>query len=221
MKKRIEKVVVVTGATGQVGWGIAHSVLEEGGSLILSTRTEDGAEAIVKEFGKANVHPVIADLTSERGAGKITEKGRELGSIDHVAAPIGSWWQKGASLDQDIGELNSLLKTYVTAQINLLKATADDLRKSQGSYTLVTGAAGEHFIRGSGLLVTAVKAQYGLSEVLRRELKDEPFRLNEVRIDTRIERDPRPGVVPSKEAGAFFVDLMNGHQNSSLIRYSG
>lgn len=65
----------------------------------------------------------------------------------------------------------------------------------------------------------AVRAQMGLSEVLRHELKAEPFRVNEVRIATRIERKPRRGVVPSRTAGLAFVEVMNGDARGARFVY--
>lgn len=214
-------VVLVTGATGHVGWGIATAAAGEGARLILPARSERSVAIIRDDFPGADV--VFADLGSSDPdpASALAESIDRAGRLDHVAAPLGAWWQGGATLAQDSEVPAELLDTYVIAQHRTLRATVEPLKASGGSYTMVTGAAGEFEIPDAGLLVVAVRAQYALAEVLRSELADEPVRFNELRIDTRVEREPRDGVVPSVLAGEVFVDLMTSTTRSDLVRYSG
>jgi hypothetical protein len=60
-----------------------------------------------------------------------------------------------------------------------------------------------------------------LSAVLREELAREPFRINEVRISRRIERAPRPGVIPSRLAGEDIIKVLQTTSTGRLIRYDG
>ncbi len=209
------QIVLVTGGTGQVGWGVARAAGDAGARLVLPTRSERGAEELRETFPDATV--VVADV----GAAADVDAVQDAigGRLDHVVAPMGAWWQGGATLAQPTETVDELLSTYVSAQHQLLVTTADLLRASGGSYTLVTGAAGEHRIHDGGLLVVAVRAQYALADVLRAELRDEPFRFNELRITARLEREPRDGVIPSAEAGEAFVELMASDRRSELVRY--
>lgn len=215
--------MVVTGATGTVGWGIAHAALEAGARLVLPVRSASARGELEREFGSAldRVAVVLTDFGDEaRMAGVRDDAVRRFGAIDHVIAPLGAWWQKGASLDQPAAELRALLGVYVEAQWLLVATFAPALRVSRGSYTFVTGALGEADYRpGLGLLVVAVKAQLGLCGVLRRELKDEPFRINEVRVNRRIEREPRPGVVASRALGAAMLEAAQSPLTGRLFRY--
>ena len=102
-----------------------------------------------------------------------------------------------------------------------MRASEPFLSDAGGSYTLISGAAGEGSVPGGGLLVVAVRAQYALADVLRRELEGAPFRFNELRIATRIEREERAGVVPSRTAGGHFLPLLTGEVRSERIRYEG
>jgi hypothetical protein len=118
--------------------------------------------------------------------------------------------------------MSDLLSAYVEAQWLLVKTFAPALRQSEGTYTFITSTAGEaDYISGAGLLVVAVKAQLALSAVLRRELADEPFCVNEVRISRRIERAHRPGVIPSRVAGAALLKAITISVTGGLLRYDG
>lgn len=209
---------LVTGATGQVGWGFAHAAAAAGARLLLTASRPASAARLTTEFPQAVV--VTVDLAAD-GAGQTIQAAVDDtgGRLDHVFAPIGGWWQLGPTLDQPPGELQQLLATYAVAQHRLVRTAAPFLAHAGGSYTLVTGAAGMRPIPDAGMLVVAVRAQWGLAEVLRAELADAPFRFNELRISTRIERDARPGVVPSRTAGQAFVDLVVGDARSELLHY--
>ncbi len=211
--------ILVTGATGEVGWGVAHAAIHAGAHVILPTRTSAGLAALEAEFDGPRAHPVLADVGLEDGRQAALVVAERLGGLDHVIAPIGAWWQKGPSLEQPAAELDELLRTYVRIQFELVRAVAPALAASAGSYALVTGAAGEHVIRDAGLLVVAVRGQYALSEVLRAELQQADFRLNELRIATRIEREPRAGVVPSRKAGRDLLELATSGTRSAVLRY--
>jgi len=217
------KVVVVTGATGEVGWGIAHAALAAGANVILPVRTAIAESALQEDLRHPQASVARVDFGDEGSLATMRDETLErFGAIDHVIAPLGSWWQKGSLLDQPADELHNVLSAYLDAQWHLVRVFAPALRASRGSYTFVTGAAGEtEYIHGAGLLVVAVKAQLALSAVLRHELASEPFRINEVRISRRIERSPRPGVIPSRVAGEDLIKALQTTSTGQVIRYDG
>jgi NAD(P)-dependent dehydrogenase (short-subunit alcohol dehydrogenase family) len=189
---------------------------------VLPGRSEAANAALAAEFGSERTWVAQVDFSREDSLIRLREDSvARFGTIDHVVAPLGAWWNKGPSLDQPLSELRELLSTYVESPWLLLKTMAPALRTSHGSYTFITGSAGEAtHIPGAGLLVAAVGAQLALARMLRHELSAEPFRVNEVRIATRIEREPRPGVVPSRIAGAIFVEFLTSEARGALFHYS-
>lgn len=217
------KTALITGATGEVGWGIAHAARDAGAHLVLPVRREEARDALTREFPDALVE--VIDFADLDALVRLREAAlARFSTVDHVLSPLGAWWQKGPSLDQPPAELRSLYAAYVEAPWMLLKAMAPALRGSGGSFTFFTGAAGEAAnLPNAGLLVAAVGAQIALSRTLRAELSSEPFRVNEVRIATRIERAARRGVVPSREAGAAFLEAVpaNPALRGALLRYDG
>lgn len=217
-----EATVLVTGASGQVGWGIARAALAAGARLVLPVRGSESKQRLGDELSGANVLVSECDLGDEGSVARLRDEASErFGGVDHVAAPLGGWWQKGASLEQPPRELRELLAVYVESPWLLLKTMAPLLRKRAGSFTFFTGAAGEGFVPNGGLLVAAVNAQYALSRTLRHELASEPFRVNEIRISCRIERDARPSVVPSEDAGGDFLEVLRGDAKGQVLRYAG
>jgi NADP-dependent 3-hydroxy acid dehydrogenase YdfG len=212
-----DSVVLVTGATGQVGWGVAQAADEAGATLILTARSTQSEAALKSTFPSATI--LLADVGTATGIASVAHAVSEKDGLDHVVAPIGAWWQGGNTLDQEPDELDQPMNTFVGAQFRLLRAVAPFLQRSGGSYTLVTGAGGERYLPGSGLLLVALRGQFALAEVMRTELRDDRMRFNEFRIEGRVEREERDGVIPSLVAGRAFVDVMAGGRRSELIRF--
>jgi hypothetical protein len=76
-----------------------------------------------------------------------------------------------------------------------------------------------HYMRGTSLMFAALGGVISLSKVLREESADSKVRVNEVLIGTRIEKVPRPGVVPSIEFGRSAVAIATGTQKGAVIKY--
>lgn len=220
MKELEGRRILVTDADDEVGWGVALAARDAGAHLILPSPSPDRGERLAAEFGEA-ARIVSADVTTSAGLDVVLRTAREGGGLDHLVVSVGSWWREGAvDVDQDPDELEELLDRYTTRQMRMLRDAAPLLRASGGSYTMITGAAGEApHIHGSGLLVTAVKAQLALAERLKAEHEDDGFRFNEFRIAVRVEREPRPGVVPAVEVGRILVGILTGDVRSETIRY--
>jgi NADP-dependent 3-hydroxy acid dehydrogenase YdfG len=174
------RTVVVTGASGHVGWGIAHAARDAGGRLVLPVRRRDAKEALEREFGARDVFVPMVDFDDESSMTLAWGQARErFGAVDHVATPLGAWWQKGNSLAQEDAELRDLLNTFVETPFRLLRTVAPHLATSRGSFTFVTGVAGEApTTPASNLLVAAMGGLFSLSRVLRRELDGELFRVH-------------------------------------------
>ncbi len=211
--------MLITGATGEVGWGVAHQAAAAGARVFLPTRSAARAASLRREFEDTGV-VVATDVSTPHGVDRLFAEIDDHGALDHVVAPIGAYWNGGLSLLQDPAELAELLDTYAVTQLRLAGAAVPRLEHTGGSYTLVSGAAGEHIVDGTGLLTMAVRAQYAVAAVLIHELRNSPMRFNEVRIAARIERAGRPGVVESQRAGAFFVDVMTARTRGEVIRFS-
>lgn len=220
MQSLQNQTVLVTGVTGEVGWGLAHAARDAGARLVLPVRREEQVAALEAEFGEGALVRAVGFTDEATLQGLRDEAVARFGRLNHVFAPLGAWWAKGASLEQSPDEFRALQDVYVEAPWQLLRAMAPALRDSTGSFTFITGAGGEApFIPRSGLLVAAVAAQIALARTLRHELVREPFRVNEVRISARLERQPRPGVVPSREAGETFLSLVTSDARGTLFRY--
>jgi NAD(P)-dependent dehydrogenase (short-subunit alcohol dehydrogenase family) len=223
MQHLANKRVVVTGVTGNIGWGVAKATLEAGAHVIAIVRSASAIESVTASLGNAkNVSFEVGDLSQPIEAQALRDRIAAYGDIDHVVAAIGPWWQKGPIIDQPFSEFApvraALLDAHVYAATAFLPLLKD---RANSSYTIITGAGAHMEIPGTGLLVVAASGVVALSRMLRSEMASSKVRVNEVLIQTRIEREPRDGVTHAPIFGAKLAGLMNTAIKGKILTYQG
>jgi NAD(P)-dependent dehydrogenase (short-subunit alcohol dehydrogenase family) len=78
MSALASKIVVVTGATGQVGWGIAHAALDTGATVVLPVRSEAARKKVERDFCKARTSIVTVDFADESSLASTTSLEEEF-----------------------------------------------------------------------------------------------------------------------------------------------
>jgi NAD(P)-dependent dehydrogenase (short-subunit alcohol dehydrogenase family) len=133
---------------------------------------------------------------------------------------MGPWWQKGPIVEQSGDEYREVMRANLDCQVFAAQALIPPIRRRSGaSYTIVTGQGGHASIPGTGLLVIAVSGVFGLSRMLRLEHAADPVRVNELLISARVERAPRPGVVPAEEFGESAAAIAGSLLRGEVVRY--
>jgi NAD(P)-dependent dehydrogenase (short-subunit alcohol dehydrogenase family) len=214
---------LVTGVSGNVGWGVAHALLADGANVVGITRSKESGEAVAASLGNSESLSIeIGDLSDAASAIALRDRILEKEKIDHVVAALGPWWQKGPIVEQTLEEYATVRAGLQDAHVHAAMAFIPSLRNREGSsYTIITGLGAKMTITGTGLLVVAASAVLGLSRMLREEHKSDALRVNEVLITTRIEKQPRNGVVFAPDFGAKLAQLLKSETRSSVLTYDG
>lgn len=147
------KVAYITGGTKGVGYGIAKILLENGVSVAFSGRKKEDVEKVVTELKQysQNVLGIVSDvknLENESEAVKnIIEK---FGRLDFVVANAGLGIFK--PVDQlSADEWNEMIETNLTGVFYTLKASVEELKKTEGYYITISSLAGANFFEnGTG-----------------------------------------------------------------------
>lgn len=213
---------LILGATGNVGWGAARAFLQRGARLIVVSRDTQRATALPEELGAPDrVTSLVADLGDPGGARGLAERLADDDlAYDHVFASMGPWWQQGPIVERTAEEYREVLRANLDCHVFAAQALIPPLRRRPGSsYTIVTGAGGHATLPGTGLLVIAVNGVFGLSRMLRAEHAGDPMRVNELLIRARIERTPRPGIVPAERFGAAALAIAESELRGQVLQY--
>lgn len=151
------KVAYITGGTKGIGFGIAKTLLDAGINIAISGRKAEDAERAAKELSadSSKVLGIASDVRNfddEKNAVQlITEK---FGRLDYVIANAGLGIFKPVD-ELSAEEWNDMIDTNLTGVFYTLKASVDELKKSEGYYITISSLAGANFFeKGSGYNAT-------------------------------------------------------------------
>lgn len=147
------KVIYITGGTKGIGFGIAEILLKNGYFVAISGRKDDDvkqAETRLSEISP-NVLGVVSNVKNyddeENAVRQIIDK---FGKLDGVIANAGLGIFKPVD-ELSAEEWNDMIDTNLTGVFYTLKASVDELKKSEGYYITISSLAGANFFeKGSG-----------------------------------------------------------------------
>ncbi|MGR3857444.1 SDR family oxidoreductase [Chryseobacterium indologenes] len=147
------KTAYITGGTKGIGFGIAKILLENGISVAFSGRKREDvmkAEEELKQYSE-NVLGIVSDvrsLESEQEAVKYAVE--KFGRLDYVIANAGLGIFKPVD-ELTAAEWNDMIETNLTGVFYTLKASVEELKKTEGYYITISSLAGANFFEnGTG-----------------------------------------------------------------------
>ncbi|KFF12266.1 short-chain dehydrogenase [Chryseobacterium soli] len=147
------KVAYITGGTKGIGFGIAKILLENGISVSFSGRKKEDvqkAEQELKQYSEMVVGIVsdVKNLESEEKA--VQQTLEKFGRLDFVIANAGLGIFKPVD-ELSAEEWNEMIETNLTGAFYTLKASVEELKKTEGYYITISSLAGANFFEnGTG-----------------------------------------------------------------------
>jgi NAD(P)-dependent dehydrogenase (short-subunit alcohol dehydrogenase family) len=221
-----DAIVVVAGGAGTVGSGIVRAFVDMGARVVIPSRSHDRVAAVKNEVSSPDeVVGVLADIGTPGGAKEVADAVNDLGTLKHVVASLGGMWKGGRLRDLDLAGFQQAIHEYCGSHFVARQALLPLLEESGGgSYTFISGGVGEHvFDLDWGPVSVGAAALFGLSMVTRAEAADTPVRVNELRISTRVVREPSPAPpqVSHLVIGEIVAALAKSSTAGQLLRFGG
>lgn len=151
------KVIYITGGTKGIGFGIAEVLLNSGYSVAISGRKDDDVKRAKNQLYEIspNILGVVSNVKNfddeENAVKQIINK---FGKLDGVIANAGLGIFKPVD-ELSVQEWNDMIETNLTGVFHTLKASVDELKKSEGYYITISSLAGANFFeKGSGYNAT-------------------------------------------------------------------
>ena len=147
------KVAYITGGTKGIGFGIAKVLHDQGIIVAISGRNkEDALEAAQKlsteETPVFGLGSDVKNFEDEQNA--IIQIINKFGKIDYVIANAGVGVFKPVD-ELSLEEWSSIIDTNLTGIFHTLKASVEELKKSEGYFITISSLAGTNFFEnGSG-----------------------------------------------------------------------
>jgi NAD(P)-dependent dehydrogenase (short-subunit alcohol dehydrogenase family) len=146
-----KKVILVTGGSKGIGYGIAESLLQAGARVIITSRSQNTVDEALAKLAKA-------------GAGKITGFAADVRDLAAQEKIVAHAIQKWGKLDvvvanAGLGHFNSVEKitpeqwqetidTNLTGVFYSIKASIEALKQSKGYFITIASLAGTNFFAG-------------------------------------------------------------------------
>jgi len=196
-----DRVVLVSGASGNLGRAVAQAFYDAGARVVLAARRVDELPAFAADAERVLSHAV--DLTQPESAQALVRAARDrFGRIDAVANTVGGFRSMPVDGDGALELWDALLDLNARTALILSQAVVPVMRE-QGRGAIVHTAA--RAALGGGKNIAAYSASKSavvrLTESLAAELKDAGINVNCVlpgTIDTPENRAERPNADFSK-----------------------
>jgi NAD(P)-dependent dehydrogenase (short-subunit alcohol dehydrogenase family) len=190
MKMKLkDKVVVITGAFGQLGRAMTQEVLTQGARAVLLDRAAGDAPAQSAAWK--------VDLTSLADVERVFgEAARQFGRVDALVNIAGGFRWQTLEKSEDLSEWNALFTMNLVTCVNASKAVLPHLQKNGGGRIVNIGAMGAlKAAAGMGAYAASKSGVLRLTEALAEELKLQCITVNAVMpsiIDTPQNRADMP-----------------------------
>jgi 3-oxoacyl-[acyl-carrier protein] reductase len=169
------KVILITGASGGIGAGIARRFAAEGASLILHYLTgRKKAEALKTELAGTESLIVRADLTKEADVRRLFARALKcFGRVDTLIANAGSWETREIPLHQmQVKQWHSTLDSVLTSTfLSIREFFRIVVKQKRGNAVLISSTAGVFGEAGHADYASAKSAMaFGLTRTLKNEI---------------------------------------------------
>jgi 3-oxoacyl-[acyl-carrier protein] reductase len=169
------KVVLITGASGGIGAGVANAFAEEGARLVLHYHTNKAAaEKLQRKLAAAETLAARADLRHEQEVAALFTQARErFGAVDTLVANAGIWVEREVPLHaMTLAQWRDTIETDLTSAFLCCREFFKLVQaQKRGNAVLVSSTAGVFGEAGHADYAAAKSAlAYGLTRTLKNEI---------------------------------------------------
>ena len=198
-----DKVMIVTGAAGNVGTALAHVLASRGARVMAVDTVRDRLEAVTAQLaGSGHLALADYDLTDAAAAAALTARIVAVaGRIDGVGTTVGGFAMAKLA-DTGLEQWDALFTLNVKTTWNIYRAAVPEIRRAGGGALCGIGSVAGH--KGGAEMAAyagAKAAVMRLTESLADELRPDRIRANAVlptTIDTPQNRAAMPGADMSR-----------------------
>lgn len=190
----INAVVVVLGATGKVGRGVVHALVEARRPLVAVADDSHALAELAAEHAGADLAVLATKLAGDAEAERLAQDLRSLGRIvDAVVVPLTHDGGRGRLLDHPASRLSRAFEHDVLPQVAIARQLVPVLGEAgrAGRYLFVLGPGSELPWAGYGYRSITSAALRMLARVLHDEARSMAVRVQLLAVEAPVSSEPR------------------------------
>lgn len=190
MKRLENKVAIITGGAGEIGFATAKKFIEEGAKVMLVDLDEKNLKERVKELNSEHAKFIVADVTKEKAVEKYVSTTMDAwGKINIFFNNAGIEGKVAPIKDYKLEDFQKVLSVNVEGVFLGMKYVMPAMAKSGGGSIIITSSvAGLQGTPGVIAYVTSKHAVVGIMRNAALEGAEHKIRVNSV----------HPGVIDSR-----------------------
>jgi len=178
-----DKVILVTGGSKGIGYGITEALLEKGCRVAITSRTQitgsEAAKKLAKKFGNRIVS-ITADVRSLNSQMNAIEMVLEKWGRLDVAVANAGLGHFGPIETLTADEWNETIETNLTGVFYTLKATWQELKSAQGYFITIASLAGTNFFEGGAAYNASKFGLVGFTQAAMLDLRKHGIKVSTI-----------------------------------------
>ncbi len=203
----MNKVVVITGATGATGKAVAQAFAARGDSLVLLSRDQSHLDALARDLNlpKERILTQAVDLTNAAEVRSAAEAvSVKFGAVHILIHLVGGWTGGKTIVDTNPADLDSMLDQHVRSTFNLFQSFVPKVvQAGWGRVLAVSSPVATRPAAKRGVYATAKAAQETLFLTLADELKGTGITANVIQVNAIDVEHKGTGTTPEEIVAAM------------------
>lgn len=168
------KVVLITGGSRGIGYGIAAVLMQFGARVAITSRTQEGADDAanrLNQLGKDRAFGIAADVRNLQSQQQAVDQVlKKWGHLDVVVANAGlGYFASVETLTED--QWRETIDTNLTGVFFTMKASIAALKKSSGYIITMASLAGTNFFEGGSAYNASKFGLVGFTQAAMLDLR--------------------------------------------------
>jgi 3-oxoacyl-[acyl-carrier protein] reductase len=220
MKTIENKIVLITGGSKGIGYGIAEALAKQNAKVAITSRTQasaDHAAAELNKLKKSEVIGIAADVKNPESQQKAVDIVlRKWGKIDVLIANAGlGYFGSIETLTNE--QWKETIDTNLTGVFYSVKAAVSALKESKGYIITIASLAGTNFFAGGSAYNASKFGLVGFTQAIMLDLRNSGIKVTTImpgsvatEFNHSSEKDPSWMIQP-EDIGQMVIDLLRMH----------
>jgi len=168
------KIILITGGSKGIGYGVAEALLKEGARVAITSRSQkaaDEAAGSLAAAGEGEAMGIQSDVRDSKSQQKAVEAViKKWGTLDVLIANAGlGHFSNIESLTDE--QWNETIDTNLTGVFYSIKASIPELKKSKGYIITMASLAGTNFFAGASAYNASKFGLVGFTQAVMLDLR--------------------------------------------------